>query len=123
MSMSANLHRPVSANANGLLGSATKMLTFSDAIGNDVDIFCTEAEADATAKAFIIAQTPGEPLDLLMSAIDCATDYPGTEDSVLNAAELVYAAQAWLAYCEGHAEEQASADPYDRRCDEAKENA
>jgi len=122
MSMSANLHRPLSVKATALPGLEAHMLTIGDASENYFTIFCAPAIAKAMAGAFRCAKEGGEMAETLMAVIDCAGDFPGSEESIINATDLLERAQAWLDHCEDHAAEQASADPYDRRCDEERES-
>jgi len=122
MSMSANLHRPTSVKAHPMPGQKNYSLTIESDNGDYISIFCPPAIAKAVAGAFRCAKEGGEMVETLMAVIDCAGDFPGSEDSIINATDLLERAQAHLDHCEDHAAEQASADPYDRRCDETKEN-
>jgi len=122
MSMSANLHRPVFARATALPGVEAHILTIGDASENYFTIFCAPAIAEAMAGAFRCAKEGGEMAETLMAVIDCAGDFPGSEESIINATDLLERVQAHLDHCEDQAAEQASADPYDRHCDEEKEN-
>jgi len=123
MSMSANLSRPVSAKANCLPGFGNYSLIIESGNGDYISISCPPEIAEAMAGAFRCAKEGGEMVETLMAVIDCAGDFPGSEDSIINATDLLERVQAHLDHCEDQAAEQASADPYDRRCDEAKENA
>jgi len=59
--------------------------------------------------------------DLIGAAIQAALMDDASPSACANVDELHEYVNAYYRVCEEHAVEQASADPYDRRCDERKE--